>query len=546
MKSNHARSTRTAIGAGAMLAAILIFAGALPAPAQTFKTLVNFNNTNGDQPVNATLVQGQNGDLYGTTYLAGAHGNGQVFKMTPAGVISTVYSFCSLAACDDGDAPAAPLLLGADGNLYGTTRYQGTGGCGVVFKLTPAGVYTVLHAFVNTDGCYPTIGLMQASNNLFYGATPAGGSAGYGTLYQVSSTGAFKVIHNFDGTVAGGGVPGGSPIQATNGNLYGGTVAPGQSVIYQTNLAGTVFHTYPFSASNADVSGPLIQASNGNIYGTTSFAPGYGTFFRVTPAGVITTLYSFCSLTNCADGSQPVDGVIQASDGNFYGTTYRGGANNAGTIFKITAAGVLTTLHSFDVTDGENIDSGIFQNTNGTLYGVTHNGGTDSVGTVYSLTNKLPAFVHTITPGGAVGARVVILGNTLKGATAVSFNGTAATFTVVSATEITTTVPAGATTGKIKVTTPTATFNTDKTYRVTPKLTSFTPPSGAVGTSVTITGVSFTQTTKVTFGGIAATSFTVNSDTQVTATVPTGAVSGKIVVTTPGGSASSTTNFTVN
>jgi uncharacterized repeat protein (TIGR03803 family) len=546
MKSNYGQMKRTGLGAGtrALIAAVIL-AFALPASAQTFKTLINFNNTNGDQPVDENLVQGLNGNLYGTTYLAGAHGNGQVFKMTPAGVISTVYSFCSVASCDDGNSPAAALLLGTDGNLYGTTRYQGSGGCGTVFKLTPAGVLTVLHAFVSTDGCYPTIGLMQASNGLFYGTTPAGGAAGFGVLYQVSSTGVFKVIHTFDGTLAGGGVPGGTVMQATNGSLYGGTVAPGPSVIYQTNLTGTVFHTYPFSASNADVSGPLIQASNGNIYGTTSFAPGYGTFFRVTPAGVITTLYSFCSLANCADGSQPLQGVIQASDGNFYGTTYGGGANNDGTIFKITAAGVLTTLHSFNATDGDNIDSGIFQNTNGTLYGLTHNGGPDNSGTVYSLTNKLPAFVHTITPGGAVGARVVILGNTLTGATAVSFNGTAATFKVVSNTEITTTVPVGATSGKLTVTAASGTLSSDRTYRVTPKVTTFSPASGPVGTSVTITGASLTQTSKVAFGGKTAT-FTVDSDTQVTATVPTGAVTGRIAITTAGGTASSATSFTVN
>jgi len=144
-----------------------------------------------------------------------------------------------------------------------------------------------------------------------------------------------------------------------------------------------------------------------------------------------------------------------------------------------------------------------------------------------------------------VGTAVVILGNSLTGATGVSFNGTAATFKVVSSTEITTTGPSGATTGKVQVTVSGHTLSSNVAFRVTPVISSFSPASGSVGTVVTITGNSFTGATAVTFGGVKATSFTVNSYTQITATVPTGAKTGKISVTTPGGSATSAATFTV-
>jgi uncharacterized repeat protein (TIGR03803 family) len=209
----------------------------------------------------------------------------------------------------------------------------------------------------------------------------------------------------------------------------------------------------------------------------------------------LTTLYSFCSQTNCTDGEFPFGGLLQATNGDFYGTTAGGGANGDGT--------------------------------------------------VSSLSVGLVPFVETLPTSGKVGTAVKILGSKLTGTTSVSFNGTAATFTVVSATEISTSVPARATTGAVSVTTPSGTLNSNVTFRVIPQITSFTPTNGAVGMVVTITGVSLTQTTAVTFGGVKATSFTVVSDTQVTATVPTGAKTGKIGITTPGGTAASATTFTV-
>ena len=213
----------------------------------------------------------------------------------------------------------------------------------------------------------------------------------------------------------------------------------------------------------------------------------------------------------------------------------------------MTPAGALTTLHSFDATDGAHPYYGpLVEDTNGLFYGTTAYGGTNMEGTVCSLGLGFAPFVELMPASGKVGTAVKILGQNFVGATLVSFNGTHASFTVKSATEITTTVPKGATTGLVSVTTTSGVLHSKVKFEVTPQITGFTPTSGAPETSiVTITGVSLTGTTRVTFGGVAATSFTVNSDDEVTATVPASAKTGKISVTTPGGSATSSTTFTV-
>ncbi len=373
-------------------------------------------------------------------------------------------------------------------------------GCGTVFKITPQGKFTSLYSFTNgTDAASPIGRLFQGSNGNFYGTT-----IGPGTVFEITPAGKLTTLYTFTG-----GSDGGDP--------YGG----------------------------------VTQTANGTIYGTTAYggANSYGTVYRLV-GKKLTTLYNFCSLPNCADGNTPYGGLIQATDGNLYGTTTNGGPN-AGTVFKITPQGALTTLYTFcsqlGCADGSVPYGDLLQATDGNFYGTTNGGGeANQYGTIFSVSTGLGPFVQSITSSGKVGAKITVLGTSLTGATAVSFNGTAATFTVNSTgTAITTSVPAGATTGLINVVTPSGTLASNAPFKVVPQIKSFTPSSGPVGTVVTIFGVSLTQATKVTFGGVAATSFTVNSDTQVTATVPSGAKTGKIVITTPGGTASSATNFTV-
>ena len=217
----------------------------------------------------------------------------------------------------------------------------------------------------------------------------------------------------------------------------------------------------------AGPSGGLIQATDGNFYGTT-YSGGAnngnctsgtcGTVFKITPEGTLTTLHTF----DYTDGANPEAGLVQATDGNLYGSTN-------GTVFKITTTGTLTTLHS-----GVSPNA-LVQDTNGTFYGTTINGGKSiyhfcggTCGTIFSLSVGLGPFVETEPASGSVGAAVNILGTNLTGATSVTFNGTAANFIVASSSEITTTVPAGATTGAVKVVTPSGTLSSNVSFQAVP------------------------------------------------------------------------------
>ena len=375
-----------------------------------------------------------------------------------------------------------------------------------------AQTFTTLWDFNGTDGSASNV-LVQATNGNFYGITSGGGTSGNcrpygcGTVFEITRTGKLTTLHSFDNT--DGSTPAGGLVQATNGNFYGTTVGGGTS-------------------GSCGVS-------------------GCGTVFEITPAGILTTLHNF----DGTDGSSP-GGLVQATSGNFYGTTASSvncGVSGCGTVFEITPTGKLTTLHSFDNTDG-NFPNGLLQATNGNFYGTTAGGGTsgncpDGCGTVFRLSVGLGPFVETRPTSGKVGAKVIILGSNLTDATSVTFNGQAAIFTVVSSTEITTTVPSDATTGKVRVKTPSRTLISNVNFRVTPTILGFSPTSGPIGTTVVITGESFIRACTVTFGGVKATRFTVDSYTQITATVPTGAKTGKIEVTTAGGTATSAETFRV-
>jgi uncharacterized repeat protein (TIGR03803 family) len=231
----------------------------------------------------------------------------------------------------------------------------------------------------------------------------------------------------------------------------------------------TVLHSFCSQPNCTDGGGPregVIQATDGNLYGTTGGggANGYGTVFKMTPSGTLTTLYSF------SEGSYP-GSLIQATDGDLYGVTGEGGSSNVGTVFKMTPSGTLTTLYSFcsqpNCTDGSSYPGTLLQATNGNLYGTTGEGGANNVGIVFMLNVGLGPFVALQTTSGGVGVTVKILGTGLTGATSVTFNGTPATFTVNSTgAAITATVPTGATTGTVRVVTPNGTLNSNVVYTV--------------------------------------------------------------------------------
>jgi uncharacterized repeat protein (TIGR03803 family) len=466
-------------------------ATAIATSAQTLTTLVSFDGLDGSGPAYETLTQGFDGDFYGTTTVGGTSGNcvpgcGTVFKITSAGLLTTLHSF----NLSDGAYPLAGLTLTSDGDFYGTTEEGGanctvSGGCGTVFKMSPSGVLTTLYSFCTQtncmDGYYPVGGLVEGSDGSFYGTTYSfgGPSPLYGTVFKTTSAGLLTTLHSFD--LTDGAYPLAGLIQATDGDFYGTTEyggVLGYGTAFRINTSGIFTTLYSFCSQSQCDDGTrplaaLVQAGNGDFYGTTEFggATGNGTIFKITSAGALSTLYSFCIKVSCSDGNQPLSALTRATDGNFYGSTQYGGAGNAcesncGTVFKMTPEGALTTVHSFDLNDGASPYGGLLQSTDGNFYGTTFSGGSNGDGTVFSLSVGLGPFVEALPPVGKAGSRIVILGNALTGTTSVTFNGTPATFTAVSPTEIKTTVPTGATSGKVQVTTPHGTLTSNVVFHV--------------------------------------------------------------------------------
>jgi len=462
---------------------VLCATTAIVLPAQTFTMLFSFDGTDGETP-EARLVQATNGDFYGTTHFGGAKGSGTVFKIIPGGTLTMLHSFCSQSGCTHGKFPNG-LVQAANGDLYGTTERGGANSYGTVFTITTSGILTTLYSFCSqtncADGDYPYSGLVQATDGNLYGTTSRGGANGYGTVFQITPSGALTTLYSFcsQSGCADGEYPYAELIQATNGDLYGTTNGGGANgfygTVFQITLSGILTTLYSFCSQTNCTDGDypysgLIQATDGNLYGTTEGggANGGGTVFEITPSGTLTTLYSFCSQSECMDGIGPSAGLVQATDGNLYGTA----SGFFGTVFKITPNGMLTTLHSFcsesGCVDGKNPKAGLVQATNGDIYGTTEFGGAHGSGAIFRLDVGLGPFVEAQPSSGNVGAVVNILGTDLTGATSVSFDGTAAVFAVVGHSLITTTVPAGANSGEVQVVTPSGTLSSNVPFLVVP------------------------------------------------------------------------------
>jgi uncharacterized repeat protein (TIGR03803 family) len=479
-------------------------ATAIASLAQTFTSLASFDRTDGSNPQYMSLVQGLDGNFYGTTEFGGTGGRatgwGTVFKITPAGTLTALYNFCSLANCADGQEPQGGLILASNGNFYGTTFGGGAHGFGTVFKITAAGTLTTLYNFCAqancVDGSLPADALVQGVDGNFYGTTgyggancPTGSPIGCGTVFKITPAGTLTTLYSFcsQANCADGSRPYGGLVQGTDGNFYGTSEQGGNvfnsGTVFQITPAGTLNTLYTFCDQGNCANGGspydgLIQAANGDFYGTThgNGANNGGTVFSITAGGSLTTLYSF----GIPNGGFPYAGLVQATDGNFYGTTPYSEVKNplcntlhCGTVFEITPAGVVTTLHHFVLTDGGFPIGGLLQATNGKFYGTTEGGGsssncTDGCGTVFSLSTGLGPFVKTVTTAGKVGSKVIILGNSLTGATSITFNGTSAPLLKVTASAILTSVPTGATTGTVTVTTPSGTLNSNVAFRVLP------------------------------------------------------------------------------
>jgi uncharacterized repeat protein (TIGR03803 family) len=395
----------------ALVAALLFVTAAIASSAQTFTTLVNFDGTNGASPQGFALAE-KDGDLYGATEGGGQYGQGLLFKLTPTGTFTPLYNFCPESGCADGSGPGG-LLLATNGEFYGSSFGGRAFGYGTIFEFTGEGAPTTIHSFDDTDGT-GFIYLMQGSGGFIYGMASYGGNLaecfapGCGTVFKIALNGnQFSLLYTFCSEMTDcpdGAIPYDALAQGTNGDYYGATWGGGGrsdgGTLFRMTPNGefrTIYRfcdDYPFCS---DGSNPLsvVLGTDGNFYGATNNGgKNAGTVFTIAPAGTPSTLYSFCTQIGCTDGSTPRSGPILGSDGNFYGTTYFGGTNNEGTVYRITAAGGLTTLHSFDGADGYYPIAGLFQASNGVFYGTTSGGD----GTIFSLDVGLSPLTKTAPP----------------------------------------------------------------------------------------------------------------------------------------------------
>jgi len=443
------------------------------AASDTFTSLASFNKTNGNEPNHTALIQATDGNLYGVTSYGGANGSGAVFRISPSGTLDAVYSFCSLASCADGENPYTSLIQGSNGDLYGTTYSGGASNNGTLFKITTSGTLTTLYNFCSlascADGSGPEGQLAVDGAGNIYGTAYSGGASNFGTVFKFSTKGVLTTLHSFSG--ADGENPEGG-LTAASGVFYGTAQyggAKGDGTVFKITTAGVETTLHSFTGSDGlNPKGWLVDVA-GTFYGTTPYggANNEGSVFKMTAAGAVTTLYSFCSLASCADGASVTAGLMQATDGNLYGVTDSGGANGDGTAYELTLKGVLTTLHSFDGTDGNGPQGTLLQDTNGDFYGITEFGGSSGDGTVFSIATGLKAFVMLESTSGTHGSKVGILGDGFSSSSVVKFNGVAATtVTLTEAGLLTATVPAGATDGYVTVTTGATTLTSTQKYTV--------------------------------------------------------------------------------
>lgn len=491
---------------------VALAVSAISAHGQNFSILYNFGGPpDGQLPVAGLLES--NGILYSTTQEGGSTNvtgaAGAVFSVDiSSGKETVLYTFGGFNG-PDGNFPSSTLVADAAGNLYGTTIAGGSNhtgicfssGCGIIFKMSPSGTETILYSFTGgADGLGPNGLIFDGAGNL-YGTARWGGQGGQhgeccGTVFKLAPDGILTTLYTFAGG-ANGEAPAGSLVLDKSGNLYGATSFGGNTsdcvttsspagcgVLFKIDTNGneTVLYTFTGGADGAQPNGSLLLDSGGNLYGTAnsggnagcnspfSFYPGCGVVFELTASGSEKILHAFRPVKE--DGANPDSGL--ATDGiNLFGTTMNGGTYTNGTVFQLNAAG-LTLLHSFHRhVDGWLPEGGVIRDVAGNLYGTT--------------------------AGNNSGCPF----NYIYGACGTVF----------------------------RVIAP-------------PQITKFAPSSGPVGTTVSISGVSFSQATEVTFNGVAAT-FTVKSDKLVTATVPAGATTGKIAITSPGGTATSSMTFTV-
>ena len=397
-------------------------------PGGILTALVQFTGVSGaakgSYPI-GSLAVGPDGALYGTTLLGGSLDLGTVFKVTTGGVFTTLVEFTSAGASNRGHNPNGGLTLAADDNFYGMTTFGGASNIGTVFRMTPAGVLTTLVEFTGNGatgkGSKPVGDLTLGSDGHLYGLTSEGGASGKGTVFRITTDGVHTVLVHFSGTsgAAKGAFPKGSMAQGLDGNFYGNTQNGGaadQGTVFKMTPAGTLTtllestNFYRGGTSKGDSPrGGLCPAPDGSLYGTTDRGGNadLGTVFKIDATGNRITLVHFSGVSGASRGARPQAGLVLASDGNFYGSTTEGGANDMGTLFRLTPAGVLTTLVDFTGNGATNkgawCSTRLVQGPDGHLYGMGNGGGAGDYGTIFRMTlaGELTTLIEFTAGGGS-------------------------------------------------------------------------------------------------------------------------------------------------
>jgi uncharacterized repeat protein (TIGR03803 family) len=458
------------------------------------------------------LTLGTDGNLYGTTVNGGKYNAGTGFNLTPKGILDTMWSFT--ATGKDEAAPWYPPFEGQDGNFYGTAPGVYSGNYGDIYKITPKDKLTA-YPLSFTNGANPNLPTQGTDDN-FYGTAIVGGKPackgyqyGCGVVYRMNAAGILTALWPFKGFYGNDGAePVGVLVQGYDGNFYGTTYfggtgarcSGGCGTVFKITPAGveTVLYNFTGDPDGAYPDTGLTLGTDGNFYGTTSVGGknNYGAIFQITPAGKLTILYNFCSATGCVDGIYPKTPIMQHTNGRFYGST--SGNSLGGSVFyrldmRLKPFARLVNWSGAVGATAEILGKGFtgttkvsFNGTNTTVFTVV----SDTYLTVPVPANATTGFVTVSTPGGVlksshkflvepailnfsptsgkVGDPVTINGTSFTGATKVTFGGVKATFSVVSDIKITTTVPTGAKTGRIQVTTPGGTATSATDFTVTP------------------------------------------------------------------------------